>query len=120
METGIHEVLFDDESIREFMDIPVLCSDVNYEAPKEVESEGKVLTLFTAKWLIKPEKSGTSSRVWATTYSLQPYEFAQLMVEDLGSPFIDGMAIPLLFYYKKTKWFLETERLTIFVKILYL
>ena len=100
METGIHEVLFDDESIREFMDIPVLCSDVNYEAPKEVESEGKVLTLFTAKWLIKPEKSGTSSRVWATTYSLQPYEFAQLMVEDLGSPFIGGFQIPLLFLFK--------------------
>ena len=120
METGMMEVLFDDESIREFMDIPVLCSDASYESPKEVELEGKVLTLFTAKWLIQPEKSGTSSRVWATTYSLQPYELAQLMVEDLGSPFIGGFQIPLLFYYKKTKWFLETGRLTVFVKTLHL
>ena len=106
-----------EEEIHDFVDCRLLCFGVDCELPKEIEVEGSMIKIFPAKWLIKPQRK--LSPIWVTSYSLQPYKVATLMVEELGITFPDELAIPLSFYYQKTKWYVETNRLTIFVKVLF-
>ena len=92
----------------------LLLSAVAHEgSSRTITTKDGPVDVYKASWLvIFPD----GSKEWYDTYSLQPYETAKLLVEEMDNN-LSGLKIPVMFYPQVTKRNQKDKKQTTFVKI---